>query len=113
MTRIHFIKLGLATLVMLGLVISPLGCSSSSDNPAPSGPPTGGASGTGGSGNAGTGSGGDGGQSACVLDPTDECFMPSSTCTPTTNAELLDTCTNAACSKFDNSNLPATLPPIP
>jgi hypothetical protein len=118
MAQIKTSRLGLAAVVVLAVALSPLGCSSSNSNNSPT-PSNGGASATGGSaptaGNPGAGNGGqgNGGQSTCVLDPTNQCYEASATCTPSTNAELLDQCTSATCYRYDNAAHGLPVPAVP
>jgi hypothetical protein len=115
MTQTKTSGLAFAAAWILAIALSPLGCSSSSDNnPTPSSggaPATGGTSST--AGNANTA--GTAGQGTCTLDPTDQCYKSGTTCDPKTmtSTELLDQCTSASCSHYDNSALPTPLPAIP
>ena len=64
---------------------------------------TGGAPGVGGTSSTST--------APCTHDPAKTCYE----CTPTTNDQILEACSNATCYPFDNTarGVPATLPAIP
>jgi len=76
---------------------------------APSIDTTGGAAATGGA--PGLGGASSTSTAPCTHDPNKTCYE----CTPTTNDQILEACSNATCYPFDNTarGVPATLPAIP
>jgi hypothetical protein len=76
---------------------------------APSTDATGGAAATGGA--PGVGGTSSTSTAPCTHDPAKTCYE----CTPTTNDQILEACSNATCYPFDNTarGVPATLPAIP